>query len=407
MRILLINDNHAPIGGAEQYFFDLKSRLKKVPGIEVFSLGFGQKPYHAQDEIILKGNHSKLTKWIGQIIFYPPIYFKIRRYLKKIRPDIIHIHNIKQYSTSLLAAIQSYPVVQTIHDYGAICPTAYNIHKNNLQACPTGFKWQCFFQHQLKYNFVVYLFLIYAFLKIRKKQKKLIKKFIAPSPLLVNYLKQNHFTHAVYIPPFVKARRHYSFDKIKPHHFLFAGQLGTHKGIHFLLEEFALARQKNNLLTLTLAGTGSMESVLHRRIKQLDLEASVYLVGWQNNLELYYQECVAVIFPSIWMEAFGLVMADAMTHARAIIGSNRGSPPWLIDDNQTGFIIDPCQPGMLAEKILMLADHLEYAKKLGKNGYEKIQSLIDNEATLKQIISCYLDASTSHDLSIMRPTRSG
>jgi len=42
----------------------------------------------------------------------------------------------------------------------------------------------------------------------------------------------------------------------------------------------------------------------------------------------------------------------------------------------------------------MLADHSEYAKKLGKNGYEKIQSLIDNEATLKQIISCYLDAST-------------
>ena len=397
MRVLLINDNLLPIGGAEKYFFDLKARLKNVPGVEVFFLGFGPQSHHGNDFIILKGLRSKMAKWLWQIVFNPIVYLNIRHYLKKIRPDVIHIHNVKQYSSSLFAAIKSYPIVQTIHDYGAVCPTAHNIHKGNLQPCETGFKWHCFLQHQMKYNLLVYFFLIYTFLKFRKKQKKLIKKFFAPSPLLVDYLKQNDFTNVIHIPPFVKKRTYYSFDKINPHHFLFAGQLGAHKGIYLLLDEFALAIAKNKHLILTLVGTGSIENDLHQQVKKLRIEKHIFFVGWQYDLEKFYQQCVAVIFPSIWMEAFGLVMAEAMMHARPIIGSNRGSPLWLIDDLQTGLMIEPCKPGDLAEKILMLAGNIEFAKTLGENGYRKIQNLIDNESILEKIIFCYQQASLSSD----------
>jgi len=390
MRIVLITDNHTPAGGAEKYFFDLKERLKHVPGIEIYSMGFGPDHASGNDYFVLKKLTSNVSKLIWQVIFHPVVYLKLRRQLKKIRPDVIHIHNVKQYTVSLLRAIKPYPIVQTIHDYGVICPTAHNIHKD-YQPCLSGMRMKCFWQHQVKYNPIVYLGLVYSFFKLRKRLRKTVKKFFAPSPLLVEYLKKNHFNDATYIAPFRKEKQSYTFDKIKPYHFLFAGNLGTHKGIYTLLDEFALAYQDNNQLSLTIAGTGPEEARLRNRTKELGLEKNVFFLGWQTTLENEYAKCAAVICPSLWMEAFGLVITEAMSYARPVIGSNRGSPPWLIDDHQTGFIFNPLKKGDLAERLLIVAGNVNLIKKLGTNGHEKLQRLIDNEAVLNQIVALYRD----------------
>jgi glycosyltransferase involved in cell wall biosynthesis len=288
----------------------------------------------------------------------------------------------------LLYAIKPYPVVQTIHDYGAVCPVAYNIHKDN-RPCPTGLRKKCFWQHQVKYSLLVYLVLTFSFFTRRRLQKKTVKKFFAPSPLLVDYLKKNQFHNATYIAPFKRENCAYSFDKTNPHHFLFAGNLGTHKGVHMLIEEFALAAQRNHQLTLTIAGTGQEERRLRRRTKELGLENNIFFTGWQNDLNNDYEKCAAVIFPSLWMEAFGLVITEAMSHARPVIGSNRGSPVWLIDDQQTGFIFDPLKKGDLAEKLLKIAGNLKLIKTLGQRGYNKLQGPMRNDEVLQQIICHY------------------
>lgn len=391
MRILLITDNHTPSGGAENYFFDLKNRLKNVPGLEVYSLGFGPVQTSGKDYYVLKGLTSKLSKLIWQLVFHPGVYFKLRRQLKKIRPDIIHIHNVKHYTVSLLNAIKPYPVVQTIHDYGVICPTAHNIHKN-LQPCPTGMRMSCIWQHQVKYTPLAYLALTIAFFKTRRKLKKTVKKFFTPSPLLVEYLKMNQFDDATYIAPF-KSEPRINLHTIKPYHFLFAGNLGTHKGIYILLEEFALACQQEPRLTLTIAGMGPEEQRMHNWIRKSGLEKQIHFAGWQKNLEKEYAECAAVLFPSLWMEAFGLIITEAMSHARPVIGSNRGSPPWLIDDGQTGLIFDPLQKGDLAEKILALAGNIDLITQLGRNGEAKLRTFIDNEKVLNQIVAAYEEVS--------------
>src|SRR5205085_4700000 len=298
MKILLINDNHQSAGGAEQYFFELKKRLQTVPGLNVYSLGFGESEKSGEDYIILKGLKSKFAKLLWQLLLHPRMYFSLRRQLKKIQPDVIHLHNANQYTVSLLAAIKSFPVVQTIHDYGVICPTAHNIHKN-LQPGKTGMRLTCFWQHQVKYNPFTYLALTLAFLNKRRLLKKSVKQFFAPSPLLVEYLKQNQFTNATYIAPFKNKIHPPDFAAINPHHFLFAGNLGAHKGIYLLLEEFALAIQKNKKLTLAIAGMGLAKNTLLKRIKALQLDNHIQFLGWQENLGPEYLRSAAVIFPSL------------------------------------------------------------------------------------------------------------
>jgi glycosyltransferase involved in cell wall biosynthesis len=391
MRILLITDNHTPTGGAENYFFDLKKRLQNIPGLKVSSLGFAATEAVGDDFIIFKKLQSNFSKLIWQILFHPGMYFKLRKHIKKFQPDVIHLHNIKHYTASLLHAVKPYPLVQTIHDYGAVCPSAHNIHKD-FQACPTGMRKACFWQHQVKHNVFVYLGLAFAFLKTNSRLKKTVKKFFAPSPLLVDYLKKNEFKDASYIAPFKKESRINSFDAINPYHFLFAGNLGRHKGIYVLVQEFALARQKESRLSLTIAGMGSEEKRLQALVSELELKDCVRFCGWQENLDQEYQKSAAVIFPSLWIEAFGLIITEAMNHGRPVIGSNRGSPPWLIDDKETGLIFDPLKKGDLAEKILMLAGNMDLIINLGKKAAVKLETFIDNEKVLKQIIAAYKEA---------------
>lgn len=388
MKILLITDNHAPCGGAENYFFELKQKLQTQPHLVVHSLGFGHTAASGHDFTILKGLTSKTAKLIWQLFLHPRMYFTLRKHIKKIQPDIIHVHNIKQYTASLLRAIQPYPVVQTIHDYGAVCPTAHNIHKN-LQPCAQGMRATCFWQHRVKYNPLTYLALSLVFTINRYRQKKIIKKFFAPSPLLINYLTLNGFKDATYIAPFKNAPKPAEFNSINPHHFLFAGNLGRHKGIYLLLDEFAIAHQKNPLLTLTIAGQGPEEKAIQTYIKKLNLEKVIRCIGWQKNLEPEYSQCAAVIFPSIWMEAFGLIITEAMSYARPVIGSDRGSLPFLIDDKQTGLIFNPLKKGDCAEKILALAGNMPLITQYGKQGEEKLRGLIDNQKVLAQIVSEY------------------
>lgn len=388
MRILLITDNHTLTGGAERYFFDLKAHLKNRPETEVYSLGFGSKEISGDDFYILKKPAGKFFKLIWQVVFHPLIFLKLRKKIKHIQPDIIHIHNIKHYTASLLAAIKPYPVVQTVHDYSLICPAAQNIHQDK-QPCLTGMRAACFWKHHVKYPAIIYLALAFVFYKLKKQIKKTVSHFFAPSPLLADYLTKNNFHDTSYVPPFKPEIKNEAFDKIQPYHFLFAGNLGKHKGVDILLNEFSIALQTNPNLTLSLAGSGNEENNLKKQIKKLKLEKQVFLRGWQTSLEEEYQKCAAVIFPSIGFEAFGLVITEAMSYARPIIASDRSTAPWLIDNEKTGLIFNPLIKGNLAEKIIKIAGNQRLVHELGSNGRDKLAAFMDNDEMVKQLIEIY------------------
>lgn len=388
MKILLITDNHSPTGGAENYFFALKEKLKDVPDVQVFSLGFGKQAEYGADYRVFKGARSAVAKLLGRILPHPLIYKRLKKEIEAIAPDLIHLHNVKQYSLAVLKAIKPYPVVQTIHDYGAVCPVAYNIHQN-LQPCASGFRLRCFWQHHLKHPAPLYLAFVYAFYQLTYHLKKTATVFFTPSPQLVDYLSRNGYARATYIPPFKNQPKSFAFDKIKIGHFLFAGNLGTHKGVYILLDEFKLALKQNATLKLTILGDGPLFTPLQKRIQQLNLEDHVYLAGWQADPAPFYETAMCILFPSIWMEAFGLVITEAMSYARPVIGSNRGSPPWLIENNQTGYLFDPLKKGDLAEKIIRMASNPAQSMQLGKAGHARLHDLFNDDQTMATILKHY------------------
>jgi glycosyltransferase involved in cell wall biosynthesis len=386
MKILLITDHHHPLGGAERHFFDLKKRLQQHH-IEVLSVGFATLAENGCDYIVLKKSRSKLRKFLWQHLFHFGVYNRLRKIIKRYQPDVIHLHNVKESSFSVLKAIQPYPVVQTIHDYSVVCPTGWNLHQD-LKPCETGMRRQCFWKHHTKFNYFTYVAVAFSHYRLKYQLQKSVNAFISPSPLLTHYLLLNRFKNVETIPPFI-SQSSQSLELMKPYHFLYVGQLAQHKGVNQLLDEFAIAASAQTNLQLTLVGEGPELNSLKVKIETLKLNENVHLVGWQNELSHFYAQCQAVIFPSMGLESFGLVITEAMCASRPVIATHRGHSPTLITDQVTGLLYDPLIPGELAKCILRLARQPAFSKKLGEAAYKEVKKISNNDAILHQILLCY------------------
>lgn len=387
MRVLLLTDNHYLTGGAENYFFALKDRLKNTAGITVFSMGFADTEILGDDYATFPSRRSNWGKFIGKFFIYPRILRKLNTSIKKFNPDVIHLHNVRQYTATVFRAIQAYPVVQTTHDFNLLCPTAQNIH-TDLSPCTTGISHRCYFKHKLRHHSIItYLGLCLAHWQLRRLTKKQVRYFLAPSPLLLSYLVKHQFEPVLQIMPFCNISQLPAQNEST--HFLFAGSLAPHKGVGALITEFALACQQHPQLHLFIAGKGPQTKAIQNAIFHYGIQRHVTLLGWQTDLTPYYQQCNALIFPSIGLESFGLVITEAMSHARPIIAVNRGTAAWLVENQANGLLYQPNILGDLSEKILTFANDKTLANTLGKNGYQKLMSIIDNEGSLRQILKIY------------------
>lgn len=117
---------------------------------------------------------------------------------------------------------------------------------------------------------------------------------------------------------------------------LFVGRFDPQKGLDLLLEAFNSCQRQD--LHLTIIGDNVVGGGVKIEKKNTD---RVTFLGWipHDKLTSYYSACDVVIMPSRW-EAFGLVAIEAMKYGKAVIVSNRGALPELIEDGKNGFVFN-------------------------------------------------------------------
>jgi len=124
---------------------------------------------------------------------------------------------------------------------------------------------------------------------------------------------------------------------------LFIGRWDPQKGLDLLLEQFTACPRQDLRLYVLGAGVVEQGSARSQQLQQLVAQAKqdsrITFVGWVEHEKLasWYAACDAVVMPSRW-EAFGLVAAEALQHARPVLASTRGALPELIHDGENGYL---------------------------------------------------------------------
>lgn len=94
----------------------------------------------------------------------------------------------------------------------------------------------------------------------------------------------------------------------------------------------------------------------------------------RHQLRQYY--CAADAFVTTpWYEPFGITPVEAMACARPVVGSDTGGIRYTVVDGETGFLVPPREPVMLADKLEVLARDEALATRMGAAGLRRAKKL--------------------------------
>lgn len=121
------------------------------------------------------------------------------------------------------------------------------------------------------------------------------------------------------------------------------GRFFTQKNHEFLIDVFYDVCKKKPNAKLLLLGDGPLQEKIQQKVRDLDLSESVFFVGLQKDVALFYSAMDVFCFPSLW-EGLPLVLVEAQYNGLKCVVSNAVSKEAAITDRFYPLPIDDVKP---------------------------------------------------------------
>ena len=170
---------------------------------------------------------------------------------------------------------------------------------------------------------------------------------------------------------------------------LFLGRLVFRKGVHILIDAFKKLKA-NSLTRLYIIGTGSMESTLRGMVSAFNLTNRVVFVGnITHNLKIKYLNAADfVVVPSIYGEAFGIVVIEALAAGKPVIATRIGGMKDILHPEKDGLFVPAADSNALKNAIETLLEDETLLAQMSKNALETAKRY-DWNVVGKEILSLY------------------
>ena len=163
---------------------------------------------------------------------------------------------------------------------------------------------------------------------------------------------------------------------------IFVGRLNRQKGIDLLLS----AASANPDIPFKAAG--EPDPVF---LSQQSLPANVELTGHLPPADLHrvVGQSRFLVFTSRSYEGFPMVFLEAMKHCLPVIAPNMAGFPEIIEGGVNGLLFNPGDANNLAAKIRILWEDKELCRRLGHNGFMKLQENYSPEVYYRKLMDVY------------------
>jgi glycosyltransferase involved in cell wall biosynthesis len=113
-------------------------------------------------------------------------------------------------------------------------------------------------------------------------------------------------------------------------------------------------------------------------------------VNGRDKMQLYRKHDVFVFAP-VEPEGLPWVILEAMSAGLPVITSDQGAITEVVQDGQTGYVIDP-HPKEISDKVCYLLENRAEARSMGLNGRQRVEKHFSEAAYLKAIHRVFEDA---------------
>ena len=341
MKVMIVTPYFYPrVGGLENYALNMAKGLKKQ-GYDVFVVTSNHENRARTEEKVQGLRVIRLPRLLklSNTPVNPAWYWQFKGIIKIEKPDVINAHTpVPFIADAAERARGRIPFVLTYH--------------NDL----------------VKETFVANLMAkVYNFLFIRKTVRR-ADAIIATSDYYASrssHLKKWREKISIVSPGVDLTRFNTKIDKtwLKKKYpgkkiVLFVGGMQKthmHKGVDVLVRAVAQAKRKVSNIQMVAVGSGDAIPMYIRLAEELGISDIVDFPGFvpDKDLPRYFAGADVFVLPSTTdAEGFGMVLAEAMACGTPVIGTNVGGVPFLVEDNNTGTLVEPNSVSELAEAII-------------------------------------------------------
>ena len=189
--------------------------------------------------------------------------------------------------------------------------------------------------------------------------------------------------------------------------FGFAARLEHLKGPIRLLDAFRIAHQTHPHIELRLAGEGSQREEFVNKSRSFGVEEKCQLTGVYRTLAErgdFMSSIDAFVLPSL-TEGTPNVIIEAMAHAKPIIATAVGGIPDLVTDD-VGILVPADDNSALADAMIRMSGDAELRRRMGTAAREKYEQLFTPQAVLPVLLDFYehmLNGRSSFERELKHP----
>jgi glycosyltransferase involved in cell wall biosynthesis len=169
---------------------------------------------------------------------------------------------------------------------------------------------------------------------------------------------------------------------------LYAGNFKPHKNVEGVLAAFETVREKMPEIMLVLAGANEYGCERIRQLAKTSPFSNAVVMTGAVSLEeqvVLYSAARVLVMPS-WFEGYGYPALEAMACGTPVVASSRTSVPEVVGN--AGMLVDPSDPGKIAEAILAILASPERARKLSEQGLKRAK-LCSEEIAGRKMLELY------------------
>jgi len=174
---------------------------------------------------------------------------------------------------------------------------------------------------------------------------------------------------------------------------VFVGRLDPVKGVPVLFDALEKVHQTRSDISLEIVGGGSLKEELEARAKDI---AGVTFHGYmsQDEVAAKIEASDALVLPS-YAEGLPVVYMEALASARPVIATDVAGVSELVENNQTGLLIEPGDSDQLAKAILEMADNPQKRREMGLVGRERVAEEFNIREEAKRMKTLYIHGTAS------------
>lgn len=352
MRILIVADWHAPMGGSEQYVQWLRDALR-TEGHDTRLLACGPAAGNSGAEFVAFAPRSLAGRAVSQM-HNPFAAGALRSALGEYMPDAVLLFGfLDELSPAVLTPLREVRTVAVVLDYKIVCPISRKLLPDSSicmerpgrvcrrSRCVGPVHW---LRDQPRYA-------------LARSGFRAIDRVITCSEWMRQVMAKHGIDADVLLIPVPPPQAGFRRDPAPVPSFLFLGRLSVEKGVATLLHAFRRVRREIPAATLRIGGDGAERDALMRLSSELDMLDAVTFTGWLEPaaIDAELARAWALVAPSIWAEPMGLVTVEANVRRVPVIASATGGFSETLEVGAGGLLVPNGDVAALAAAMMDVA----------------------------------------------------